>query len=108
MAMKNYSLSRDNNDALTAWKVASDTMVQKVRSLVKLEISLGSILTTLSVVGGLVVAIWQGGMVRATLEDGIHAEHDMRVSEYSQLDRRIESMQNDIREMRVAIMRGGK
>lgn len=70
------------------------------------EVTLGNLLIILGMMGTLGAGIWQGGMIRATMEDGIRSERDMRQVEMTALVGRVDGVQNDVRELRAVVLRG--
>jgi hypothetical protein len=69
------------------------------------EISFGNVMILVGVLGTIGAGVWQGGMIRATLEAGIAAERELRIAEADALGARINTMQGDIREIRGLVMR---
>lgn len=67
---------------------------------IKREVSIGNLLLLLGLFGAIASGVYEAGMIRATLEDGIHAEHDSRVANTASLDQRIDSLRDDVRELR--------
>lgn len=73
-------------------------------SWVTREVSLGNVLLLIGMLGTALTGVWQAGEIRATLEDGIRAEREMRQSELAALANRVTDVQNDVREVRKLVM----
>ena len=73
-------------------------------AVIKKEISLGNVLLLIGMLGTLAAGVWQGGMIRASLEDGIRAERTLRESEMSSINVRLSDLGNDVRELRTVII----
>ena len=73
-------------------------------AVIKKEISLGNVLLLIGMLGTLAAGVWQGGMIRASLEDGIRAERTLRESEMGSISVRLSDLGNDVRELRAVII----
>lgn len=72
------------------------------------EVSLGHVLSLLGMLSAIGAGIWQGGMIRATLEDSISAEREMRRVESVALAGRIDGLTVDVRELRTELHVAGR
>lgn len=68
------------------------------------EVSLGNFLLLLSILGAIAAGIWEGGMIRATLQDSIETERDLRRADTAMLVGRLDLLQSDMREVRARLM----
>lgn len=65
-----------------------------------MEISLGNALNMITVVLAVGAGIFEGGMIRSTLEDGIRSEQALRETEIKGLSDRISEVGTDVRDLR--------
>ena len=64
------------------------------------EVSLGNLLLFVSILGAIGAGVWEGGMIRATLQDSIESERELRRADTVMLVGRLDALQSDMREMR--------
>ena len=81
-----------------------NTSPEPSAAVIKKEISLGNVLLLIGMLGTLAAGVWQGGMIRASLEDGILAERTLRESEMGSINIRLSDLGNDVRELRTVII----
>lgn len=66
----------------------------------KAELTLGNLLLLIGMMGAVGAGVWQGGAIRASLEEGLKAEHNLREVEMTSIHTDIASLGRDIRELR--------
>ncbi len=71
------------------------------------QISLGNLLLMLGMAGSIGAGLYEGGAIRATLENGIDAERQLRVSDIAGLNQRITELRVDVAEVRTLIINRG-
>lgn len=84
---------------------ADETATEDMKTtFIKREISLGNVLLFVGMLGTLAAGVWQGGMIRASLEDGIKAERTLRETEMTSINTRLTDLGSDVRELRGIII----
>jgi hypothetical protein len=76
------------------------------------EVSLGNVLLLVGMLGSVLAGVWQGGMIRASLESGITAERELRGEETRALNERItqvsaavQDVRTDVRDVRNLVLK---
>jgi hypothetical protein len=86
----NHPATRDKKPVWFAW--------------IKREMSLGNLLMILTMFAAIGSGLFEGGMIRATLENGINAERSLREAENQGIENQLTIMSSDIRDLRNFVM----
>lgn len=70
----------------------------------KPEIRLDNVLVILTMLGAVGAGVFEGGMIRQSLESGLVMERSMRESEITAMHRDIDTLAGDVREIRTLIL----
>lgn len=92
--------TRDTHDATRGGNTPDD----KQAVVFKREISLGNIILILSVLASVGAGLFEGGMIRASLEGGIERERLLREVEITNIHRDLAALTGDVKEIRVLIL----
>lgn len=72
--------------------------------LVPYVMTLGNVFIVLSIFGAIGTGVYETGVIRATLQDGIQTEHDARQIEARHLEERINEVNTSVRELQRYVM----